>query len=133
MYQAGPPPPPFFRQFPALPSASSSTASVSDDARFLSHLINKTRDRIQLDATLIPSLSPKECETPSSGEAIRLLFLLSTIYAVSARSDRLEKLFSSVDRLQSQLANSPVDTELRDVWGAVCDLSHLLPPLPSNH
>ena len=133
MSQAGPPPPPLFGQFPALPSASSSTAGVSDHARFLSALIDRTRDRIQLDSTQIPSLSPKECDTLSSGEAIILPFLLSTIHAVSALCDRMEEVFSLVHHLQSQLANSPVDTELRDLQGAIRDLSHRLPPLPSNH
>ena len=133
MSQAGTPPPPLFRQFPALPSASSSTAGVSDDARFLSSLIDRTRDRIQLDSTQIPSLSLKECDFLFSGEAIILPFLLSTIHAVSALGDRMEELFSSVHGLQSQLASSPVDTELRDLRGAVSDLSHRLPPLPSIH
>ena len=45
----------------------------------------------------------------------------------------MEKLFSSVHRLQSQLANSPVDTELRDLRGAIRDLSHHLPSLSSNY
>ena len=62
-----------------------------------------------------------------------LPFLLTTIHAVSALGDRMEELFSSVHRLQSQLANSPVDRELRDLRSAVRDLSYRLPPLPSNH
>ena len=132
MSQAGLPPPPLFGQFPALPSASSSNAGVSDDTRFLSALIDRTRDRIQLDLTQIPSLTPKECDTLSSGEAIIFPFLLSTIHAVSALGDRMEELFSSVHRLHSQLANSPVDTELRGLWGAVRDLSYRLPPFPPN-
>ena len=122
-----------FGQFSALPSASSSTVGVSDDTRFLSALIDPTRDLIQLDSTQIPSLSPKDCDTLSSGEVIILPFLLSAIHAISTLGDRMEELFSSVHRLQSQLANSPVDTGLRDLRGAVRDLSHLLPPLPSNH
>ena len=133
MSQAGPPPPPLFGQFSALPSASSSTAGISDDALFLSALIDRTCDHIQLDSTLIPSLSQKECDTLSSGEAIILPFLLATIHAVSALGDRMEELVFSVHRLQSQLSNSPVDTELRDLRGAVRDLSYRLPPLPSNH
>ena len=133
MSQAGPPPPPLFGQFPALPSASFSTVGVSDDARFLSPLIDRIRDRIQLDSTQIPSLSPKECDILSSSEAIILPFLLSTIHAVSALGDRMEELFSSVHRLQSQLVNSPVNMELQDLRGAVRDLSHRMPPLPSNH
>ena len=52
-----PPSAPLFGQFPALPSASSSTAGVCDDARFLSALIDRTRDRIQLDSNQISSLS----------------------------------------------------------------------------
>ena len=133
MSQAGPLPPPLFRQFPALPSASSSAAGVSDDAHFLSELIERTGDRIQLDSSQLPSLSPKECDTLFFGEAIILPFLLSTIHAVSALDDRMEEPFSSVHRLQSQLANSPVDKELKGLQGAVRDLSHRLPSLPSNH
>ena len=44
----------------------------------------------------------------------------------------MEELFSSVHRLHSQLATSPVDTELRDLRRAVRDLSHRLPPLLLN-
>ena len=133
MSQAGPPPPPMFGQFPALPSASFATAGVSDDTRFFSARIDRIRHRIQLDSIQIPSLSPKECDTLSSGEAIIPPFLLSTIHAVSALGDRIEELFSSLHCLQSQLANSAVDTELRDLRGAVRDLSHRLPSLLSNH
>ena len=133
MSQAGPAPPPLFWQFPALPSASSSTAGVSDDARFLSALIDRTRNRIQLDSTQIPSISSKECDTLSSGDAIILPFLLSIIHAVSALGGRMEELFSSVHSLQSQVFNSPVDKELRDLRGAVRDLSHRLSSLPSNN
>ena len=76
MSQAGHPPP-LFGQFSAPPSATSSTGDLSEDARFLSSLIDGTRDRVQLNPSQVPSLSPRECDALSSGEALILPFLLS--------------------------------------------------------
>ena len=121
MSQAGHPPP-LLVQFSAPPSATSSTGDLSVDPRFLSSLIDRTRNRIQLNLSQVPSLSLRECDALSSAEALILLFLHSTIHAISALGDRLQELYSTVHLLQSQLANSPAGADLRD-------LSHRLPPL----
>lgn len=126
MSQAGHPPP-LFGHVSAPRSTTSSTGDLSDATCFLSFLIDHTCDRIQLDSPQFPSLSARDCNSLFSGEALILLFLLPTVYTISTLEDRLEEPFSSFHLLQSPLGNSVACAELRDLLGAVPDLSYRLP------
>src|SRR6266403_58855 len=130
MAMPGPPPSPLFGSFPDPQSATPSTIEVSPEARFLSDLVDRTRDVISLSPEQVQSLSPAQCDDLSQGESAILPLLCATIHAISSLGHRIEEIHTSVQALQSQVANSPVDDELRQLRNAVRDLSHrmITPP-----
>jgi len=112
----------------AASSASPSFLAISDEARFLSSFLDRTRDLISFTPTQLSSLSPRECDDLALGHATILPLLCSAIHAISAIGVRIEDLFSAGYTLDSQVANSLVDQELRDLRNTVHDLSHRVAP-----
>jgi len=130
MAQPGPPPlcAPVSGPASAASSASPSFLAISDEARFLSSFLDRTRDLISFTPTQLSSLSPRECDDLALGHATILPLLCSAIHAISAIGVRIEDLFSVDHTLESQVANSLVDQELRDLRNTVRDLSHRVAP-----
>jgi len=109
-------------------TASPSVMAISDEARFLSSFLDRTHDLISFTQAQHASLSPTECDHLALGQATILPLLCSAIHAISMIGIRIKDLFTAVHTLQSQVANSLVDQELRDLHNAVCNLSHRVAP-----
>ena len=134
MATPGPPPPPLFGSFPDPQSATPSTIETSPEARFLSSLVDRTRDLISLSPDQLQSLSPAQCDDLSQGESALLPLLCSAIHAISHLGHRIEELHTTIHDLQTQVVNSLVDDELRQLRNAVRDLSHrVVPPAPRQN
>ena len=100
---------------------------------------------MSLSAQQLPSLTPEECQSLSPGESILLPLLCSTIHALNSIGLRVDELHTRMHDLGSQVANSLIGPEIRDLRNSVSDLSRRValpvlrprppssvPPPPSN-
>ena len=90
-----------------------------------------------LSAQQLPSLTPQECQSLSPGESVLLPLLCSTIHALNSIGLRVDKLYTRMHDLGSQVANSLIGPEIWDLRNSVSDLSrHVAPtvlrPTPSS-
>ena len=122
-------PPPFGA--PSGPNtATLSEADIDPGARFLSCYLEGTRRIVSLMAQQLPSLTPQECQSLSPGESVLLPHLCSTIQALNCLGLRVDELHTRMHDLGSQVANSVIGLEIRDLRNSVSDLSrHLAPPV----
>ena len=137
-------PPPFGA--PSGPNtAAPSEADIHPGARFLSRYLEGTRRIVAPSPDQLPTLTPQECQTLSPGESVLILLLYSTIHALNSLGLRVDDLHTKMHDLGSQVANSHICPEIRDLRNSVSDLSRRLtppvvrhppsssvPPLPSN-
>ena len=120
-------PPPFGA--PTGPNtATPSEADIDPSARFLSRYLEGTRHLVSLSAQKLPSLTPQECQSLSPGESVLLPLLCSTIHALNSIGLRVDALHTRMDDLGSQVANSLIGPEIRDLHNSVSDLSRRLTP-----
>ena len=129
-------PPPFGA--PSGPNtATPREADIDPGARFLSRYLAGTRRIVSLSAQQLPSLTPQECQSLSPGESVLLLLLCSTIHFLNSIGLRVDELHTRMHDLGSQVANSLIGLEIRDLRNSVSDLSHrvappVLRPTPSS-
>ena len=121
-------PPPFGA--PSGPNtASPSEADIDPGARLLSRYLEGTRRIVSLSAQQLPSLTPQECQSFSPGESVLLPLLCSTIHALNSIGLRVDELHTRMHGLGSQVANSLIGPEIRDLRNSVSDLSRRVAPL----
>ena len=137
-------PPPF-----GAPSGSNTATPSEDDinpgARLLSRYPEGTRRIVALSVDQLPSLTPQECQSLSPGESVLLPFPCSTIHALNSIGLRLDQLHTRMLDLGSQVANSLIGPDIRDLRNSLSDLSccvkppvlrptpsSLVPPVPPN-
>ena len=109
-------------------TATPSEADIDPDARFLSRYLENTRRIVALSTEQLPSLTPQECQALSPGESVLLPLLCSTIHDLNSIGLRVDELHTRVHDLGSQVANSLVGPEIRDLRNSVSDLSRRLTP-----
>ena len=120
-------PPPFGA--PSGPNtATRSEADIDPGARFLSRYLGGTRRIVSLWAQQLPSLTPQECQSLSPGESVLLPLLCSTIHALNSIGLRVDELHTRMHDLGSQVANSLIGPEIRDLRNSVSDLSRRVTP-----
>ena len=120
-------PPPFGA--PSGPNtATPCEADIDPGARFLSRYLEGTRRIVSLLAQQLPSLTPQECQTLSPRESVLLPLLCSTIHALNSIGLRGNKLHTRMHDLGSQVANSLIGPEIRDLRNSVSDLSRCVAP-----
>ena len=107
--------------------ATRSEADIHPGARFLSHYLEGTRRIVSLSAQQLPSLTPQECQSLSPGESV-LPLLCSTIHALNSIGLRVDELHTRMQELASQVANSLIGPEIRDLRNSVSDLSRCVSP-----
>ena len=111
-------------------TATPSEADIDPGARFLSRYLEGTRRIVSLLAQQLPSLTPQECQSLSPGESVLLPLLCSTIHALNSIGLRVDELHTRMHDLGSQVANSLIGLEIRDLRNSVSDLSrHVAPPV----
>ena len=129
-------PPPFGA--PSGPNtATPSEADIDPGARFLSGYLEGTHRIVSLSAQQLPSLTPQECQFLSPGESALLPLLCSTIHALNSIGLRVDELHTRIHDLGSQVANSLIGPEIRDLRNSFSDLSRrvaapVLPPTPAS-
>ena len=129
-------PPPFGA--PSGPkTATLSEADIDPGACFLSRYLEGTLRIVSLWAQQLPSLTPQECQSLSPGESVLLPRLFSTIHTLNSIGLRVDELHTKMPDLGSQIANSLIGLEIRDLRNSVSDLSRrvapaVLRPTPSS-
>ena len=137
-------PPPFGA--PSGPNTvTPSEADIDPGARFLSRYLEGTRRIVALSPDQLPTLTPQECHTLSPEESVLIRLLCSTIHALNSIGLPVEDLHTKMHDQGSQVANSLIGPEIRDLRNSVSDLSRrvtpsvvrhppssLVPPPPSN-
>ena len=118
-------------------TATPSEADIDPGARFLSRYLEGTRRIVSLSAQQLPSRTPQECQSLSPGESVLLPLLCSTIHALNSIGLRVDELHTRMHDLGSQVANSLIGPEIRDLPNSVSDLSRrvappVLRPTPSS-
>ena len=118
-------------------TATPSEADIDPGARFLSRYLEGTRSIGSLSAQQLPSLTPQECQSLSPGESVLLPLLSSTIHALNSIGLRVDELHTRMHDLGSQVANSLLGPEIRDLRNSNSDLSRrvappVLRPTPSS-
>ena len=120
-------PPPFGA--PSGPNtATPSEADIDLGARFLSRYLEGTCRIVSLSAQQLPSLTPQECQSLSPGESVLLPLLCSTIHALNSIGLRVDELHTRMHDLGSQVANSLIGLEIRDLRNSLSDLSRCVAP-----
>ena len=122
-------PPPFGA--PAWPNtATPSEADIDPGARFLSRYLEGTCRIVSLSAPLVLWLTPQACQSLSPGEFVLLPLLCSTSQALNSIGLRVDELHTRMHDLCSQVANTLIGPEIRDLRNSVSDLScRLTPPV----
>ena len=129
-------PPPFGA--PSGPNtATPSEADIDPGARLLSRYLEGTRRIVSLSAQQLPSLTPQECQSLSPGESVLLVLLCSTIHALNSIGLQVDELQTRMPDHGSQVANSLIGLEIRDLRNSVSHLSRrvvhpVLRPTPSS-
>ena len=129
-------PPPFGA--PSGPNtATPSEADMDPGARFLSRYLKGTLRIVALSPDQLPTLTPQECQTLLPGESILIPLLCSTIHGLNSIGLRVDELHTKMHDLGSQVANSLIGPEIRDLRNSVSDLSRrvappVLRPTPSS-
>ena len=119
--------PPF--DAPSRPNtATPSDADIDPSARFLSRYLEGTRHIVSCLAQPLPWLTPQECQSLSPGESVLLPLLCSTIHALNSIGLRVDELHTRMLDLGSQVANSLIGLEIRDLRNSVSDLSRCVAP-----
>ena len=118
-------------------TATPSEADIDPGARSLSRYLEGTCRIVSLSAQQLPSLTPQECQSLSPGETVLLHLLCSTIHALNSVGLWVDKLHTSMHDLGSEVANSIIGSDLRDLHNSVSDLScrvapPVLRPTPSS-
>ena len=90
-----------------------------------------------LSAQQLPSLTPQHCKSLSPGESVLLPLLCSTIHALNSIGLRVDELHTRIHDLSSQVANSLIGPEIRDLRNSVSNLPRrvappVLRPTPSS-
>ena len=120
-------PPPFGS--PSGPNtATHFEADIDPSARFLSHYLEGTHRIMSFSAPQLPSLTPQECQSLSPGESVLLALLCSTIHALNSIGLRMNELHTRMHDLGSEVANSLIGPEIRDLRKSVSDLSRRVAP-----
>ena len=122
-------PPPFGA--PSGPNtATPSEADINPGDRFLSGYLEAIRRIVALSPELLPTLTPQECHTLSPGESVLIPLLCSTIHALNSIGLRVDDLHTKIQDLGSQVANSLIGPEIRNLRNSVSDVSrHVTPPV----
>ena len=118
-------------------TATPSEANIDLGARFLSRYLEGTCRIVSLSAQQLSSLTPQECQSLSPGESVLLPLLCSTIHTLNSIGLRVDELHTRMHDLGSQVANSLIGPEIRDLCNSVSDLScrvapPVLRPTPSS-
>ena len=120
-------PPPFGA--PSGPNtATLSEADIDPGARLLCHYLEGTRCIVALSPDQLPPLTPQDCQTLSPGQSVLIPLLCSTIQALHSIGLRVDELHTRMHYLGSQVANSIIGPEIRDLPNSVSDLSHRVAP-----
>ena len=122
-------PPPF-----GAPSgANTTTPSVADihpGAHLLSCYLEGTRRILALSPDQLPMLIHQECQTLSPGESDLIPLLCSTMHTLNSIALGVDELHNRMHDLSSQVANSLIHPEIRDLHNFFSELSpHVAPPI----
>ena len=129
MAMAGFPPP--FGAPSGSNTATPSEADIEPGARFLSRYLEGTRRIMALSWDQLSTFTPQECQTLSPGESVLIPLFCSTIHALNSIGFRVDELHTRMHDLGSQIANSLIGPEIRDLSNSVSDLSRrVAPPVP---
>ena len=112
------------RSNPATPSE----ADIDPGRRFLSRYLEGTHPIVALSPDQLPTLTPQECQTLSPGESVLIPLLCSTIHALNSIALRVDKPHTRMHNLGSQVANSLIGPEIRDLCNSISNLSRRLAP-----
>ena len=112
-------------------------ADIDPGARFLSRYLEGIRRIVFLSAQQLPWLTPQECQSLSPGESVLLPLLCSTSHGLNSIGVRVDEVHTRMHDLGSQVANSLIGLEIRDLRNYVSDLSRpvappVLRPTPSS-
>ena len=111
-------------------TATPSEADIDPGPRCLPRSLENTRRIVALSTDQLPILTPQECQALSTRESLLLPLLCSTIHALNSIGRRVDELHTRVHDLGSQVANSLIAPEIRDLRNSVSDLSrHVVPPV----
>ena len=110
-------------------TATSSAADIDQGARFLSRYLEGTRRIGALSREQLPTLTLQECQSPAPGESVLLTLLGSTMHDLDSIGLRVDGLHTRMDDLGSQVTNSLIGLEIRNLCNFVSDLSCRVAPL----
>ena len=129
-------PPPFGA--PSGPNtATPSEADIHPGAGFMSRYLEGTRYIVTLSPDQLPTLTPQECQSLSPRESVLIPLLCSTIHALNAIGLQVDELHTRMQDRSSQIANSLIVPEIRDLRNSVshpsrCVAPPVLRPTPSS-